>query len=107
MIQRPTVSFGSVERGLIQLVLLERFRRAPQVDVEQHAQVVMRKRVRGIGGERTAIRLLGLGELAVLAQQDAELRVGGRVARLYAKCPLERRARVVAALRRADRRARG
>ena len=82
MIQRPTVSFGSRQRGLIALVVLERLGRAPQIDVEQHAQVVVRERVLGIRRERAAIRGFGLGELAVLAQQDAELGIRGRMARL-------------------------
>ena len=106
MIQRPTVSFGSRERRLIRLVVLERLGRAPQVEVEQHAQVVVRERVIGIRLERAAIGRFGLRELAVLAQQDAELRIRGGVAGIDLERALERGARIVAALVVRDRRAR-
>jgi isopentenyl diphosphate isomerase/L-lactate dehydrogenase-like FMN-dependent dehydrogenase len=54
------------------------------------------QRVTGSGGERASVSPLGFIELALLAQQDAELIVGGGVAGIDRKRAIELGARVVA-----------
>ncbi len=74
--------------------MLDRLGAATQVDVEQDGQVVVRKRVVGIGLERAPIGVLGFLELPGLAQQDSKLVVRDRVLGIDRERAVERGSRV-------------
>ena len=72
------------------LKLFERFLRLGEIQVVQHAEVQIRRRVIGFNGYRTLIRRFRFRKFTELAFRDAELVIGdGTIAGLRSSAALK------------------